>query len=136
MSAQQSRRSKEAQLEAERVISDRQRELERTRAFKIDALARAESEAIRIKTVAEATAESIRKVNLAIKEGGEAYFRYRQIEMLPDLVPVIADALPRREWSPSRATGATASSYLSSARLKPSRITASDGGWRMLPSAN
>ena len=62
---------------------------------KIEATARAEAQAIGIRTVAEATAESIRKVNNAIKEGGEAYFRYRQIEMLPDIAPVIADALAK-----------------------------------------
>jgi flotillin len=43
--------------------------------------------------VADATAESIQKVNQAIQAGGEAYFRYRQIEMLPQIAPVIADAL-------------------------------------------
>jgi flotillin len=32
-------------------------------------------------------------VNEAIKAGGEAYFRYRQIEMLPQIAPAIADAL-------------------------------------------
>ncbi len=62
---------------------------------KIEATARAEAQAIGIRTVAEATAESIRKVNNAIKEGGEAYFRYRQIEMLPEIAPVIADALAK-----------------------------------------
>jgi flotillin len=76
--------------------------------IKIDALARAESEAIRIKTVAEATAESIRKVNQAIKEGGEAYFRYRQIEMLPDLAPVIADALAKARMVTIAGTGGSA----------------------------
>jgi flotillin len=132
VSAQQSRRSKEAELEAEREISNKQRELEQTRAanaaliaqaevarqealghqriaeleatqlaqaradaerVKIQALATAEAEAIRISTVAEATAESIRKVNEAIQRGGESYFRYRQIEMLPQIAPSIADAL-------------------------------------------
>ncbi len=62
---------------------------------KIEATARAEAQAIGITTVAEATAESIRKVSGAIREGGEAYFRYRQIEMLPDIAPVIADALAK-----------------------------------------
>jgi flotillin len=62
---------------------------------KIDAIARAEAEAVRITTVAQATAESIRKVNQAISEGGDAYFRLRQIELLPDLAPVIADALAK-----------------------------------------
>ena len=60
---------------------------------KIEAQAGAEAEAIRIKTVAAAQAESIRKVNEAIREGGESYFRYRQIEMLPQVAPVLAEAL-------------------------------------------
>src|SRR5262245_44423244 len=62
---------------------------------KIDAQAGAEAEAIRIRTVAEATAESIRQVNTAIREGGESYLRYRQVEMLPDITPVLADALAK-----------------------------------------
>ena len=132
VSAQQARRAKEAQLEAERAISDKQRELEQTKAanaaliaaaeakkqdalavqrtaeldatqiaqaradaerVKIEAQAAAEAEAIRITRVAEANAESIQKVNAAIQAGGESYFRYRQIEMLPQIAPVIADAL-------------------------------------------
>jgi flotillin len=134
VAAQQARRAKEAQLEAERAISDKQRELEQTRAsnaaliaiaeakkqeamgaqriaeldatqiaqakadaerMRIQAQAAAQAEAIRITTVAEATAESIRKVNEAIAEGGESYFRYRQIEMLPQIAPAIAEALAR-----------------------------------------
>jgi flotillin len=132
VSAQQARRAKEATLEAERIISDRQRELEQTRAsnaaliaqaeakrqeamgiqrvaeldatqiaqaradaerVRIEAQAAAEAEAIRIRTVAAAQAESIEKVNKAIAAGGESYFRYRQIEMLPEIAPKIADAL-------------------------------------------
>ncbi len=134
VAAQQTRRAKEAQLEAERTISDKQRELEQTKAsnaaliaqaeakrqeamgvqrvaeleatqiaqaradaerLKIDVEVRAKAEALRITTIAEATAESIRKVNEAIKAGGDSYFRYRQIEMLPDIAPVIADALAK-----------------------------------------
>jgi len=60
---------------------------------KIEAQARAEAEAIRIRTVAEATAESIRQVNAAIREGGESYLRYRQIELLPEIAPTLANAL-------------------------------------------
>ncbi len=60
---------------------------------KIEAQAAAEAEAIRIIRVAEATSESIAKVNAAIQAGGESYFRYRQIEMLPQIAPVIAEAL-------------------------------------------
>jgi flotillin len=132
VSAQQARRAKEAQLEAERNISDKQRELEQTRASNaaliaqaeakrqeamavqrtaeldatqiaqaradaervtITAQAAAEAEAIRIRVVASAQAESIEKVNRAIAAGGESYFRYRQIEMLPVIAPQIADAL-------------------------------------------
>ena len=132
VAAQQARRAKEAQIEAERNISDAQRQLEQTRAANaalvaqaeakrqeamgvqrvaeldatqiaqaradaervtIEAQAMAEAEAIRIRTVAAAQAESIEKVNHAIAAGGESYFRYRQIEMLPIIAPKIADAL-------------------------------------------
>lgn len=132
VSANQSRRAKEAQLEAERAISDKQRELEQTKAsnaaliaqaeakrqeasglqrvaeldatqiaqaradaskVRLEAEASADAEAIRIRRVADATAEAIQKVNDAIQSGGESYFRYRQIEMLPQIAPVIADAL-------------------------------------------
>jgi flotillin len=132
VAANQTRRAREAQLEADRAISDKQRELEQTRAanaaliaqaeakkqdalaiqrtseldatqiaqaradaerVRIEAQAAAEAEAIRIKTVAAAQAESIEKVNAAIASGGESYFRYRQIEMLPQIAPAIAQAL-------------------------------------------
>jgi flotillin len=130
--AQQARRAKEATIEAERTISDRQRELEQTKAgnaaliaqaeakrqeslgvqrvaeldatqiaqahadaarVTISAQAAADAEAIRIRVVASAQAESIQKVNEAIAAGGESYFRYRQIEMLPIIAPQIAAAL-------------------------------------------
>ena len=130
--AQQARRAKEATIEAERIISDRQRELEQTKAgnaaliaqaeakrqeamgvqriaeldatqiaqaradaerVTISAQAAADAEAIRIRVVASAQAESIQKVNEAIAAGGESYFRYRQIEMLPIIAPQIAAAL-------------------------------------------
>ncbi|HEY2825084.1 MAG TPA: hypothetical protein VGI83_06020 [Gemmatimonadales bacterium] len=134
VTAQQARRSKEAQLDAERAISDKTRELEQTKAsnaalvaqaeakrqeamsiqrgaeldatqvaqaradaekVQIEVGAKAKAEALRITTIAEATAQSIQKVNEAIRSGGEAYFKYRQIEMLPDIAPVIADALAK-----------------------------------------
>ncbi|HEX2862947.1 MAG TPA: hypothetical protein VHN99_00140 [Deinococcales bacterium] len=134
VATQQTRRAKEAQIEADRAISDRQRELEQTKAsnaaliaaaeakkqeslatqrtaelkatqiaqaeadaerVRITAQAASQAEAIRITTVAEANAESIRKVNDAIRQGGEAYFRYRQLELLPDIAPVVADALSK-----------------------------------------
>jgi len=132
VSAMQARRAKEAQLDAERAISDKQRELEQTKAsnaaliaqaeakrqeaaglqrtaeldatqiaqgkadaaiVRLEAEASADAEAIRIRRVADATAESIQKVNQAIQAGGESYFRYRQIEMLPQIAPAIALAL-------------------------------------------
>jgi flotillin len=132
VAANQNRRAREAQLDADRSISDKQRELEQTRlanavliaeaeAKKQDALAgqkeselkatqiaqaradsegiriaaeaQANAEAIRITTVAEAKGEAIRQVTEAVKAGGEQYLRYRQIEMLPDIVPAIASAL-------------------------------------------
>jgi len=132
VSTQQSRRAQEAKLEAERVISDKSRELAQTQAsnaaliaqaeaikqdalgtqrtselratqlaqadadaqrVRIAATAAAEAEAIRVVKMAEANAQSIRQVNEAIMAGGEAYLRYRQIEMLPALVPEIAKAL-------------------------------------------
>jgi flotillin len=132
VAANQTRRAKEAQLDAERSISDKQRELEQTKlanavliaeaeakrqdalagqkeselratqiaqakadseAIQIDAEAKAKAEAIRITTVATAQAEGIHKVTEAIREGGENYLRYRQIELLPDIAPAIAQAL-------------------------------------------
>ncbi len=134
VAAMQSRRAKEAQLDAERAISDKQRELEQTRAsnaalvaqteakrqeaqalqrsaeldatqiaqakadaarVRLEAEASADAEAIRLRRVAEATAEAIQRVNDAIRAGGESYFRYRQIELLPQIAPVIAEALAR-----------------------------------------
>jgi flotillin len=80
-----------AELEATQIAQARA-DAERV---KIEAGAKAEAEAIKIRTIAEATAESIRKVNEAIRQGGENYFKYRQIEMIPDIAPVIADALAK-----------------------------------------
>lgn len=60
---------------------------------KIQAEATSEAEAIRLKTVAVAQAEAIRQVNSAIAEGGDAYLTLRQLEMLPQIAPVIANAL-------------------------------------------
>jgi flotillin len=60
---------------------------------RLAAEASADADATRIRRLADATAESIEKVNRAIQAGGESYFRYRQIEMLPQIVPAIAEAL-------------------------------------------
>ena len=67
------------------------------RKVRLAAEASADAEAIRIRRIADATAESIQKVNQAIQAGGESYFRYRQIEMLPQIAPAIADALAAGE---------------------------------------
>jgi flotillin len=72
------------------LIAQAKADAERVR---IEAQAAAEAEAIRIRTIAAATAQSIEQVNRAIEAGGESYFRYRQIEMLPQIAPVIAEAL-------------------------------------------
>ncbi|MEA2763313.1 MAG: flotillin [Gemmatimonadaceae bacterium] len=80
-----------AELEATQIAQARA-DAEKMR---IGAEASARAEAIRITTVAQANAESIQKVNEAIKAGGESYFRYRQIEMIPQIAPVIADALAK-----------------------------------------
>ena len=80
-----------AELEATQIAQARA-DAEKMR---IGAEASARAEAIRITTVAQANAESIQKVNEAIKAGGESYFRYRQIEMIPEIAPVIADALAK-----------------------------------------
>ncbi len=71
---------------------------------KVEALGKAEAERLRLITtaqgdaertrlLADAQAEAIRKVNQAISEGGDAYLKLRQLEMLPQIVPAIAGAL-------------------------------------------
>ncbi len=62
---------------------------------KIQALAGAEAEAMRLRTVASAQADAIREVNAALAEGGNAYLALRQLEMLPEIAPAIAEALAR-----------------------------------------
>lgn len=126
--ALEERRAREAQLDAERVISDRERELEQTRTENAGLIAQAKvrqqaieaeanaqrvraeaeaaqealrgaqfglalDEALRITKIAAAQADGFRKVNDTIREGGDSYFRYRLIEMLPKLTPAIAQAL-------------------------------------------
>ena len=61
--------------------------------LKVEKQAEATAEAIRLRTVAEAQADAIRQVNSAIAEGGDAYLTLRQLEMLPQIAPVIANAL-------------------------------------------
>jgi len=128
VTAAQARRAREAALDAERAISDRERELEETRAanagliaqatgkrqevqakanaekLRVEAQAAADAlrgaqfglalnEAIRITKIAAAQTDGLRKVNDAVREGGETYFRYRLAEMLPQIAPAMANAL-------------------------------------------
>ena len=60
---------------------------------KVQAEAQAEAEAIKLRKIASAQADAIRDVNAAIQQGGEAYLRLRQLEMIPTVVPAIANAL-------------------------------------------
>jgi flotillin len=79
-----------AKAEATRISTVARAEAE---AIQVAAEAKAKAEAMRITMVAAAQAEGIKKVTDAVREGGESYLRYRQIEMLPDIVPAIAQAL-------------------------------------------
>ncbi|HEY3413347.1 MAG TPA: hypothetical protein VGM51_09875 [Armatimonadota bacterium] len=133
VTAVQERRAREAQLGAQQAISDKERELDQTRAnnaaliaqaeakkqdslavqrtaelratqiaqatadaerVKIEAEARAMAEAVRIRTVAEAQADAIKKVNEAAAGGG-MYLTLKQLEMVPQIAPGIADALSK-----------------------------------------
>ncbi len=60
---------------------------------KIQAEAAAEAEATRIRVTATAQAEAIRQINSAIAEGGDSYLALRQLELLPQIAPAIANAL-------------------------------------------
>lgn len=61
--------------------------------LKVNAEAQAEAEAIKLRKVAEAQADAIRMVNDAIAQGGQAYLTLKQLEMLPQIAPVIGNAL-------------------------------------------
>ncbi len=80
----------QAQAEADRarVEAAGQAEAEAVRLTKI-----AEGEAGRVRVLAAAQAEAIRQVNAAISEGGDAYLKLRQLEMVPQIAPHIAQAL-------------------------------------------
>lgn len=61
--------------------------------LKVQAQAQAEAEYIKLRRIAEAQADAIRLVNAAIAEGGQDYLTLRQLEMLPQIAPVIGQAL-------------------------------------------
>ena len=60
---------------------------------RIAAEANAKANAIQITALAEANAEGIRKINEAIGASGENYLRFKQLELMPTLVPYITNAL-------------------------------------------
>ncbi|MEZ0325149.1 MAG: hypothetical protein ACAH95_04530 [Fimbriimonas sp.] len=60
---------------------------------RVDAEAQADAEAIKLRKVGAAQADAIRMVNQAISEGGDAYLTLRQLELVPQVAPVIAQAL-------------------------------------------
>jgi flotillin len=61
--------------------------------LKIQVEAQADAEAMRLRKTASAQADAIRDVNRAIAEGGDSYLALKQLEMLPQIAPVIANAL-------------------------------------------
>lgn len=77
-----------ADAERARVEAEGQGEAERVRLVKL-----AEGEAERTRVLAAAQAEAIQKVNQAIAQGGDAYLKLRQLEMVPQITPQIAQAL-------------------------------------------
>jgi flotillin len=61
--------------------------------LKIQVEAQADAEAMRLRKTASAQADAIRDVNMAIAEGGDSYLALKQLEMIPQIAPVIANAL-------------------------------------------
>lgn len=80
----------EAEANAQRVRAEAEAAQEALRGAQFGL---ALDEALRITKIAAAQADGFRKVNDTIREGGDSYFRYRLIEMLPKLTPAIAQAL-------------------------------------------
>ncbi len=60
---------------------------------RIQAEAAADAEAVKIRALGAAQADAIRAVNEAISQGGNAYLALKQIELLPEVIPAIAQAL-------------------------------------------
>ncbi len=60
---------------------------------RIQAEASADAEAVKVRTLGLAQADAIRAVNEAIQQGGDAYLALKQLELLPQIVPAIAEAL-------------------------------------------
>jgi len=84
----------------------------------IQAQAAAGAEAVRLRTTASAQADAIRDVTKAMEEGGENYLTLRQLEMLPQIAPAIANALASAKLinissDPNRAAGPGAADQIS-----------------------
>ncbi len=60
---------------------------------RVQAEASADAEAVKIRALGAAQADAIRSINEAIKQGGDAYLALRQLEILPQITPAIAQAL-------------------------------------------
>ena len=60
---------------------------------RIAAEANAAAEAVKIRALGAAQADAIRAVNEAIQQGGNAYLALKQLELLPQITPSIAQAL-------------------------------------------
>ena len=86
--AERARVEAEGRSEAERIslVQVAEGEAERIRLI-------AAADAERTRVVAAAQAEAIEKVNAAIARSGEAYFKLKQLEMLPQIAPEIGRAL-------------------------------------------
>jgi len=92
----------EAQTNAQRVRAEASAAQEALRGAQFGL---ALDEALRITKIAAAQADGFRKVNDTIREGGDSYFRYRLIEMLPKLTPAIAQALTNANLVGSTGSG-------------------------------
>jgi flotillin len=95
----------EAEANAQRVRAEAEAAQEALRGAQFGL---ALDEALRITKIAAAQADGFRKVNDTIREGGDSYFRYRLIEMLPKLTPAIAQALANANLVSTKGDGAPA----------------------------
>jgi flotillin len=80
----------QASADAERAKVKAQGDAE---AERVRLVTTAEGEAERTRLLASAQAEAIHKINAAIREGGDAYLKLKQLEMIPLIAPEIARAL-------------------------------------------
>jgi flotillin len=80
----------QASADAERVRVKAQGDAE---AERVRLVTTAQGEAERTRLLANAQAEAIHKINVAIREGGDAYLKLKQLELIPQVVPEIAKAL-------------------------------------------